>query len=320
MAVFFKNKKKIKEEIIKNYNLNIKDIKNINEGTDNSNYLVKTNKLDFILTIFEKIKIKNINKCLNFMIILNLNGIKTPRQIYSKKKKRILYFKKKPYSIFSKIIGTKINKTNRLHIYIIGNLLAKIHKITLKKVDFYIENRNNFYNIKKKFKKIRKKINEEYKFLIENEIIFHEMNMKNNKKTRHCICHSDLFRDNIFFNKKQKYINGIIDFYFSGYEYLISDISIIINDWCIKNNKIEKNKILILIRSYIKKNSLNKKEINNLNTNMRYIALRFLVTRIYDIKIKKKIKEYKNKKINTFKNILYKHIKNEFFYKKKYKK
>ncbi|WDI79404.1 phosphotransferase [Candidatus Vidania fulgoroideae] len=319
MAVFYKNKKNIKKEIKKNYNLNIKYIKNIKEGTDNSNYLVKTNKTNFILTIFEKIKKKNINKCLKFMIILNLNGVKTPKQIYSNKRKKILYFEKKPYSIFSKIIGIKINKTNKKNLYIIGNLLAKIHIITLNKIDFYIKNRNKFNNIKKKFKKVREKINEEYKFLIENEISFHEKNIKK-KKIRQCICHSDLFRDNVFFNKKQKYINGIIDFYFSGYEYLISDISIIINDWCIKNNKIEKNKVLKLIRSYIKKNSLNKEEINNLNINMRYIALRFLITRIYDIKVKKKIKEYKNKKIKTFKNILYKHIKNEFFYKKKYKK
>ncbi|MGX7589150.1 phosphotransferase [Candidatus Vidania fulgoroideorum] len=316
MAVFIKNKKGIKKKITKIYNINIKKITNINKGTDNSNFYINTKNKKFILTIFENIKYEYLIRCLRFMVVLNKNGVKTPKQIKNKKHK-IFYIKKKPFSIFSIIMGKNIEKIKNIHLYTIGILLARIHNITIKNVRFYIRNRNDFNIIKKKYILIKKLINEEYNFLIRNEIDFQNNNKLRIKKI---VCHNDLFRDNVFFNKKEKYISGIIDFYFSGYDYITSDISIIINDWCIKNNNIDKYKVIKLIKSYLKIKEISKKYITSLNMNLRYIALRFLITRIYDIKIKKKVKEYKNKKISTFKKILYKYVKNEFFFKEKYKK
>ena len=130
------------------------------------------------------------------------------------------------------------------------------------------------------------------------------------------IIHSDLFIDNIIFNKKK--LNGFIDFYFSCNDFYAYELSICINSLCFdkKGRKFlyNKSKGRNLINGYQSIRRLSIRERNSLNILCKGSALRYLLTRAYDylntpkdalIKIKDPT-EYLQKiifhdKINSFK-------------------
>ena len=75
---------------------------------------------------------------------------------------------------------------------------------------------------------------------IKNELFYVKSNWPKNLPRG--IIHADLFPDNVFF--KEKNITGILDFYFSCFDYLIYDIAIVINAWCFNNGVFQKEKML----------------------------------------------------------------------------
>ncbi len=104
------------------------------------------------------------------------------------------------------------------------------------------------------------------------------------KKMPKGIIHSDLFIDNIFFNKGKFY--GFIDFYFSANDFLSYELATCINALCFdKKNKsffFNKRKSSQLLKGYQSIRKLSLKEKINLNTLCRGSALRYLLTRSYD--------------------------------------
>ena len=141
-----------------------------------------------------------------------------------------------------------------------------------------IKNLNPLLNsIKFKSKKF---INLE-KFLKNN---FKDIKGKWPKKLPQGIIHGDLFIDNIFF--KGNKLSGIIDFYFAANDYFMYEIAICINALCFDKHKtkfrINKRKIMNLIKGYESVKKISEKEKNSLNILCRGAAMRYFLTRLYD--------------------------------------
>ena len=96
------------------------------------------------------------------------------------------------------------------------------------------------------------------------------------------IIHADMFPDNVLFRSKE--IPGIIDFYFSCYDFLSYDLAILINAWCFQNNKFNWRLAKQIIRGYesVRKITINEKK--KFNILLRGACLRFLLTRVQDTK------------------------------------
>ncbi len=98
------------------------------------------------------------------------------------------------------------------------------------------------------------------------------------------IIHSDLFVDNIFFNKDK--LSGVIDFYFAANDFFMYEIAICINALCFdkKKNKflINKQKVKNLIKGYESVRKITIGEKKSLNILCRGAAIRYLLTRLYD--------------------------------------
>jgi len=98
------------------------------------------------------------------------------------------------------------------------------------------------------------------------------------------IIHADLFPDNIFF--KDNKLTGIIDFYFSCYDFYVFEIAICLNALCFEGQKenlsfnVTKAKKFIDGYSSIKK--LTEEEKKSLKTLCQGAAMRFLLTRVFD--------------------------------------
>jgi homoserine kinase type II len=96
------------------------------------------------------------------------------------------------------------------------------------------------------------------------------------------IIHADLFPDNVFFRHGQ--LSGVIDFYFACAGSFAYELAICLNAWCFEpDNSFNITKAHNLIRGYETVRSLQPEEIAALPTLARGSAMRFLLTRLYDL-------------------------------------
>jgi len=98
------------------------------------------------------------------------------------------------------------------------------------------------------------------------------------------IIHADLFPDNIFF--KNEKLSGIIDYYFSCYDFYAFEIAICLNALCFEGQKenlsFNVTKAKKFIEGYSKIRELSEDEKNNLKILCQGAAIRFLLTRVFD--------------------------------------
>jgi len=257
----------------------------IKKGIENTNYLLKTNKEKFILTIFEKrVHKKDLPFFMNLMDKLNQKKILCPKPLKSKKNKYLVTIKKKSACIVTFLKGKDKTHLDYKNCFDIGKNIAKFHKAA-SKITLYRENSMSIKKLDKllesiKFKSKKKTLG--LKSIL--DINLRDIKREWPKNLPKGIIHGDLFIDNIFFNKNK--FSGFIDFYFSSNDYLMYEIAICINALCfdkIKNKFIMNNKkIKNLINGYESVRVITKKEKESLNILCRGAALRYLLTRIFD--------------------------------------
>ena len=283
MAVHTRLNKKDFERILSFYHIgDLVDFLGIEEGIENTNYLIKTSKNKFILTIFEnRVNKKNLPFYLNLMFYSQKKKINCPEPISDKKGKLINNFKKKKFSIFSFLQGKSKKKWLNIDCFNVGKTLALFHKVNMMNKtrvtnDFSLDFWEQTF-IKLKKKEIESIIPGAYT-LLQNEIKF----IKNNwpKILPQGIIHADLFPDNVFF--KNKKLSGILDFYFSCHDFLVYDLAVTMNAWCFEKGIFNKSFSYNLLKGYESIRVLKQIEKKYLNILLRGSSLRFLLTRLYD--------------------------------------
>ena len=114
---------------LKSYNFtDINSFTGINEGIQNTNYKIKLDLKDFILTIYENIDDENdINFFLNLMNHLSSRGIKCPIPLKNSSSKMIGKIKAKPAALLTFLSGKSVTEIREIHTYQIGKALAELH-------------------------------------------------------------------------------------------------------------------------------------------------------------------------------------------------
>ena len=285
MAVYTKIDKRDISYINKKFETEkIIDFKGIKQGIENTNYLLKSKKNKFILTIFEKrVSKKEIPFFMSLMDQLNTYKINCPKPIKSKSGNYLINIKNKSACIVSFLNGRDKKSLNPKNCYEIGKMIAQIH-LSTSKIKLYRKNSMSIKNLNPLLNSIKfksKKFTNLEKFLKNN---FKDIKKKWPKKLPKGIIHGDLFIDNIFF--KNNKLSGIIDFYFAANDYFMYEIAICINALCFdKINskfKINKKKIRNLIKGYENIKKISAKEKQSLNILCRGAAMRYFLTRLYD--------------------------------------
>ena len=311
MAVHTELSKANIKEILKKYELGeLVSYEGIQEGIENTNYLIVTEKDKFIITIFEKrVDLSQIPFYFEIMINSHSHGIDCPIPIKDKYGEFVNVIKKKKMAVFIFLEGQSKKEWTNNDCFQVGEKLAKFH---LANKENKIVATNNFglnywkKTLKKCSKYLESVIPNSYK-IIHREIGFVSSNWP--KKLPSGIIHADLFPDNVFFKKKN--ISGFLDFYFSCFDFLSYDLAITVNAWCFYKQKFIQSFFYNLLSGYESIRKLEREEIKNFNILLRGAALRFLFTRIYDSVNCKKSKLLKPKDPLEFYDILNFHINNK---------
>ena len=286
MAVYTKLDHESIEKILSNYSIGRLDkFEDIEEGIENSNFLIWVNQKKYILTIYEKrVKIEDLPFFSDLMTSLNQSNYKCPKPILNKNNKAISNFNNKKLMIVSFIEGRPKGNLSPDNCKSIGIETAKLHELT-KKLKIHRTNDLSVNSWRKMFDQVRDKcvqIHKDLPKLIEDNLNDVEKNWP--KDLPKGIIHADLFYDNIFFDKNN--FSGIIDFYFSCNDFYAFEIAICFNALCFdgpKNNlSFNVTKAKSFIEGYNQIRAMSDPEKESIKVLSQGAALRFLLTRVFD--------------------------------------
>ena len=286
MAVYTKlSENKLKEFFLK-YNLGqLISYKEIKEGIENTNYFIQTESGKFILTLYEKrVEEKDLPFFISLMRNLFDKNFPSPEPMVNKNGNYISEISGKKAAVVSFLDGQAKKILNPDDCYEVGVYTAKLHVIT-KNLTGKRENKlsiNSWRNIYNKVKNDCSKIHPNLTSVIEKNL--DEIEKYWPKNIPAGIIHADLFADNIFFRDKK--VSGIIDYYFSCFDFYAFEIAICLNALCFEGKKenlsfnVTKAKKFIDGYSSVRKLELDEK--NSLKILCQGAAIRFLLTRVFD--------------------------------------
>ncbi|WP_435162682.1 homoserine kinase [Candidatus Pelagibacter bacterium nBUS_25] len=285
MAVYTKINKRDISSINNQFEIGkIINFNGITKGIENTNYLLKTKKNKFILTIFEKrVSNKEIPFFMRLMEILHSSNINCPKPLKNKNGSYLIKLRNKTACVVSFLNGKDKIKLNSKNCFAVGKMIAKIHQAT-KNIKISRKNSMGIKELGPLLKSIKfksKKFSNLEKFLTNN---LNDIKKNWPLGLPKGIIHGDLFIDNIFFKKNK--LSGVIDFYFAANDIFMYEIAICINALCFdqKNSKfkLNKKKISELIKGYESVKKISYKEKKSLNILCRGAAIRYLLTRLFD--------------------------------------
>jgi homoserine kinase type II len=256
--------------------------KGIAEGVENSNYLLQTDRGQYILTLYEKRVAKaDLPFFLGLMEHLARQGLPCPTPIHGRDGKALRELAKRPAAIVSFLQGMWPRRVTPEHCGPVGEALARLH---LAGANFTIKRANalSLAGWRTLFEASRARADEVKKGLgddIAKELDY--LNAHWPAALPSGVIHADLFPDNVFFLDDT--FSGMIDFYFACNDFLAYDLAVCLNAWCFEaDNSFNATKARRLVAGYRKCREIQPEEIAALPLLARGSALRFLLTRLYD--------------------------------------
>jgi len=257
--------------------------KGIAEGVENSNYLLQTEKGSFILTLYEKrVAPRDLPFFIALMEHLADHGIACPTPVKARDGVALRTLCNRPAAIVTFLEGMWPRRIHPFHCAGVGGALAALH---LAGAGFGMERPNNlsvagwrtlFEASKARAHEVRPGLAEELGQELE------ELERRWPKDLPAGTIHADLFPDNVFFRGEA--VSGLIDFYFACTDFLAYDVAICLNAWCFETDgDFNVTKARLLLSNYRARRPLSTAELEALPLLARGSALRFLLTRLYDL-------------------------------------
>jgi homoserine kinase type II len=257
--------------------------KGIAEGVENSNYLVHTASGPYILTLYEKrVSREDLPYFLALMEHLAARGITCPLPVHDREGRTLKELAGRPAALITFLEGLWVRRPGIEHCAGLGQALGRFH---LAGQDFPMRRANSlslrgwralFASIGSGADRVTPGLAGE----IEKEIRHLEGHWPADLPQG--VIHADLFPDNVFFLGDK--VSGLIDFYFACTDMLAYDIVVCLNAWCFETDgSFNVTKARALLQAYEGVRPLTKAELQWLPTLARGAALRFLLTRTYDL-------------------------------------
>ena len=256
--------------------------KGIAEGVENSNFLLTTERSNFILTLYEKrVARGDLPFFIALMDHLAHQGVPSPTPVRARDAEALRELCGRPAAIVTFLNGMWPRRIEPFHCAAVGGALARLH---LAGGSFAMVRPNNLSvaGWRRLYEACHQHAGELQPGLaaeLGEELGFLEAAWPRELPTG--IIHADLFPDNVFFRDRE--LTGLIDFYFACTDFLAYDIAICLNAWCFEPDlSFNVTKARLLVGHYRAARPLGEAELAALPLLARGSALRFLLTRLYD--------------------------------------
>ena len=256
--------------------------KGIAEGVENSNFLLTTERSNFILTLYEKrVAPQDLPFFIALMDHLAHQGVACPTPIRARDGEALRELCDRPAAIVTFLNGMWPRRVDPFHCAAVGSALAQLHRagesFPLKRLnDLSVAGWRQLYEA------CGARADELQPGLAAE--LGEELALLGTAWPRDLpsgVIHADLFPDNVFFRDRE--LSGLIDFYFACTDFPAYDLAICLNAWCFEPDlSFNVTKARLLVRHYRAVRPLGAAELAALPLLARGSALRFLLTRLYD--------------------------------------
>lgn len=288
-----------------NYSLGtLLDLQGIASGIENTNYFVTTSNGRFVLTLFEKLNAKELPFYLNLMAHLARHGIPCPSPVANRKDQFLGELNGKPACIVSRLAGKSLTHPVAVHCAAVGAMLGQMHVAGLGFEEPMHNPRDAVWRAAAA-KQVMAFLNAADAALLQSEVAFHEKNTLAGLPQG--VVHADLFRDNVLFDGER--VGGLIDFYFACNDSLLYDVAITVNDWCMgSGGKLDEARTRALLDAYHAVRPFSSQEVEMWPVALRVAALRFWISRLFDLHKPRDGELVNAHNPDQFKHILQQHI------------
>lgn len=263
-------------------------LRGIAAGIENSNFFLDTTRGAWVLTVFERLAFDELGYYLELMRHLALRGLPVPQPQLNVAGGLMCNFAGKPVAIVPRLPGRDVTEPSVAQCAQLGALLAQMH---LAAADFprFQPNLRGLGWWKDTTPRLEPFLTEETFELLCEELIFQDSYSRTPgyEALPAGPVHADLFRDNVLIEhagEPGERIGGVIDFYFAGNTAWLFDLAVTMNDWCITpDGEFDPARAQALIEAYHAVRPLSETEHLAWRTALRAAALRFWISRLYDL-------------------------------------
>ncbi len=258
----------------------------IAQGVENSNYLVAigsdVQETKYILTLYEKrVAAGDVPYFLDLMQHLARAGLNCPQPIARTDGALVSTLARRQAALVTFLHGKSRSVIKNPHAAAVGGALAALH---VAGADFAPMRANTlslegWQALAKKIEGKLDGIQPGLDKLVGDELAYLGTHWPSDLPR--ATIHADLFPDNVFF--EGDVVSGLIDFYFACTDMLAYDLAITINAWCFEGREFNMTKCALMVKNYQQKRVLSDAEKVALPVLLRGAALRFLLTRAYDL-------------------------------------
>jgi len=254
----------------------------IESGIENTNYFVTTSQGRYVLTLFERLPAGELPFYLELMAHLARHGIPSPAPIADLSDQYLSRLNGKPAALVTRLPGKSLARPGERECAELGALLARMH-LAGRSYGAYLDNPRGPKWWRVAARAVRPFLDAQALALLDEELRFQSL-YRFPDLPRGPI-HADLFRDNALFDDGR--ITGVIDFYFAGVDCLLLDLAVCANDWCLvdaaRDLRLDETKTRALLGSYTALRPLAALERGAWPVLLRAAALRFWLSRLYDL-------------------------------------
>jgi homoserine kinase type II len=285
MAVFTALTEAEVERLLRQYSLGrLRALQGIASGIENSNFFLSTDAGEFVLTVFERLNFAQLPFCLELMQHLARRGLPVPEPRETRSGTLMAEARGKPVAIVDRLPGRWIDAPTPAHCTAMGELLARMH-LQARDYPRFQPNLRGIGWWKDVLVRLEPKLADETFHELAEEVIFQDTFFRSAAFERlpGGPVHADLFRDNVLWQDGR--IGGVIDFYFAGCTLWLYDLAVTVNDWCVDlaTGSFEPPRAQALLDAYHAVRPLTELEHECWRTVLRAAALRFWISRLYDL-------------------------------------
>ena len=298
MAVFTEVSASQAQDLLNHLQLGeLSSLRGIGAGIENTNYFVDCTRDGhlhrYVLTLFERLTAEQLPFYLRLMQHLAQRGVPVPEPHADSSGEILFEVAGKPAAIVDRLHGGHQLAPDAFHCDQVGATLARMH---LSGRDFPLKQPNlrGLAWWQTVTPQLLPFLTPEQAELLTSELAYQEQLAASSRyadlvNLYSGPIHADLFRDNVMFEPGEgpgrERLTGFFDFYFAGCDTWLFDLAVCLNDWCIdlSTGRLVEERAAVFVAAYERVRPLSGAEHRLLPALLRAAALRFWVSRLYDL-------------------------------------
>ena len=261
----------------------LRALRGIEGGIENTNYFVTTDTGEFVLTLFERLSAEQLPFYLHLMRHLAHAGIPVPEPQADARGEILHSVCGKPAAVVNKLHGRSQLAPQAVHCAAVGAMLARMH-LAGQGFERQQPNLRGLPWWNETVPVVLAHLDAEQAALLQSELAYQNHIAASSAYTAlpRGPVHADLFRDNVMFDGEQ--LTGFFDFYFAGVDTFLFDLAVCLNDWCIdwETGAHDAARFDAMLAAYQSVRPLSAAERSLLPAMARAGALRFWISRLWD--------------------------------------